>query len=97
MKDQHLQNLLLVAALLQIVEVFPGSIVSQMSGRVRGGVGGNTSSASADGIGEDGLIFVGSVQQCRFGGRTVGVDGAWLSPNAAGAYPNQTRNRDQRL
>ena len=60
------------------------------AGRGRGGVGGNTACAIAGGIGEDGLSFVGSVQQCRFGGRTVGVDGAWLAPSAAGAYPHRT-------
>jgi hypothetical protein len=57
------------------------------AGRGRGGVGGNTACAIASGIGEDGLSFVDSVQQYRFGGRAVGVDGAWLSPTAAGAYP----------
>ena len=54
------------------------------------GVGGNTACASVGGIGEDGLSFVGSVQQCRFGGRAVGVGGAWLAPSAAGAYPHRT-------
>jgi hypothetical protein len=44
----------------------------------------------AGGVGEDGLSFVGSVQQCRFGGRAVGMDGAWLTPSAAGAYPHRT-------
>jgi hypothetical protein len=42
------------------------------------------------GIGEDGLSFVGSVQQYRFGGRAVGMDGAWLAPSTAGAYPHRT-------
>ena len=65
-------------------------IVSQMTGRGRGGVGGNTTWATTGGIGEDGFTFVDSVQQCRFGGREVGVDGAWLSPSATGAYPNST-------
>ena len=97
MKHQHLQNLLLVTVFLHIVEDFPGSIVSEMVGHGRGCVGGNTTSVSAVGIGEDGLSFVDSVQQYRFGGCVVSVDGAWLTPNAAGAYPNQTRNRDQRL
>jgi hypothetical protein len=64
--------------------------VSEMAGRGRGGVGANTACAIAGGIGEDGLSFVGSVQQCRFGGRAVGVDGAWLAPSAAGAYPHRT-------
>ena len=36
------------------------------------------------------LSFVGSVQQCRCGGRAVGMDGAWLAPSAAGAYPHRT-------
>jgi hypothetical protein len=64
--------------------------VSEMAGRGRGGVGGNTACAIAGGIGEDGLSFVGSVQQCRFGGRASGMDGAWLAPSAAGAYPHRT-------
>ena len=54
-----------------------------------GCVGGNTACATADGIGEDGLIFVGSVQLCRFGGR-ASVDGAWLTPSAAGSSPHKT-------
>ena len=53
---------------LQIVEGFAGSIVSEMVGRGRGGVGGNTTSVTADDIGDDGLSFVVSVQQCRFSG-----------------------------
>ena len=65
-------------------------IVSQMTGHGRGGVGGNTTSGSAVGIGEDGLSVVVSVQPCRFGGRAVGVDGAWLVPSAAGVYPHKT-------
>ena len=68
MKHQHLQNLLLVTVFLHIVEDFPGSIVSEMVGRGRGGVGGNTTSATVDDIGDDGLSFVVSVQQCRFSG-----------------------------
>ncbi len=90
MKPQHLQYLLLVAGLLQIVQGFAGAIVSEMAGRGRGGVGGNAACAIAGGIGEDGLSFVGSVQQCRFGGRPVGMDGAGLAPSAAGAYPHRT-------
>ena len=39
---------------LQIVEGFAGSIVSEMAGRGRGGVGGNTACATAGGIGDDG-------------------------------------------
>ena len=90
MKPQHLQYLLLVTGLLQIVQGVAGVIVSEMAGRGSGGVGGNTACASVGGIGEDGLSFVGSVQQCRFGGRAVGMDGAWLAPSAAGAYPYKT-------
>jgi hypothetical protein len=41
MKPHHLQYLLLVAGLLQIVQGFAGAIVSEMAGRGRGGVGGN--------------------------------------------------------
>ncbi len=41
MKPQHLQYLLLVAGLLQIVQAFAGAIVSEMAGRGRRGVGGN--------------------------------------------------------
>jgi hypothetical protein len=90
MKPHRLQYLLLVAGLLQIVQGFTGSIMSEMAGRGRGGVCGNTACAIAGGIGEDGLSFVGSVQQCRFGGRASGMDGAWLTPSAAGAYPHRT-------
>jgi hypothetical protein len=76
MKPHHLQYLLLVAGLLQIVQGFTGAIVSEMVGRGRGGVGGNTVCVIVGGIGENGLSFVDSVQQCRFGGRAVGMDGA---------------------
>jgi hypothetical protein len=61
-----------------------------VAGRGRGGVGGNAACAIAGGIGEDGLSFVGSVQQCRFDGRAVDMDGAGLAPSAAGAYPHRT-------
>ena len=81
-KLQHLQHLVLVPALLQSVEGFAGAVVSQMAGRGHGGVGENTACATAGGIGEDGLTFVGSVQQCRFGGRAVGMDGVWLDPRS---------------
>jgi hypothetical protein len=37
------------------------------------------------------LSFVGSVQQCRFGGRAVGMDGAWLTLSAADAYTCATK------
>jgi hypothetical protein len=57
MKPQHLQYLLLVGGLLEIVQGFAGA----MSGRGRGGGGGNTACAIAVGIGEDGLRLVGSV------------------------------------
>ena len=90
MKHQHLQYLLLVDTVLQIVQGSVVDIVSEMSGRGRGCVGGNTACGTAGGIGDDGLSFVDSVQLCRFGGRTVGVDGAWLVPSATGAYPHRT-------
>ncbi len=86
MKPEHLQYLLLDGGLLQIVQDFAGA----MTGRGRGRGGGNTACVIAGGIGEDGLSFVGSVQQCRFGGRAVGMDGAWLALSAAGAYPHRT-------
>ncbi len=64
--------------------------MSEMAGRGRGGVGANTACAITGDIGEDGLIFVVRVQQCRFGGRAVGMDGVWLTPSAAGTYPHRT-------
>ncbi len=53
-------------------------------------MGGNTASTIEGGIGEDGLNFVGVVQHCRFGGRAGDMDGVWLDPSAAGAYPHRT-------
>ena len=89
MKHQQLEHLLLVVTLLHIVEDFAGVIVSQMTGRGLGGVGGNTACSTVGVIGEDGLTFVDSVQQCRFGGCAVGVDGVWLAQSAA-VYPHKT-------
>ena len=88
MKPQHLQYLPLVAGLLRIVQGFVGVIVPPT--RRVGGVGLWVEiCAIPGGIGEDGLTFVVSVQQCRFGGRAVGMDDAWLARSAAGAYPHR--------
>ena len=82
MKHQHLQHLLLVPTLLEIVEVLTGAM-SPMTVRGSGGVGGNTACATAGDIGEElrgqrtTVPIWWSYSRC--GRRLVGPNHRWCS------------------